>query len=86
MFEIILSDGANDFIAKANPPLRRKIEKCFTRLETDPHHNNNIKRLSGEFAGYLRYRLGDWRVIFQIDEKAHQVLIADIAHRREVYE
>ncbi len=37
-------------------------------------------------AGNLRrIKAGDYRILYQIDEKASLVLIAKIRHRREVY-
>ena len=86
MFEVILSPEARVFYAHADRPLARKLSRCFARLEREPRRNNNVKRLSGEFAGRLRYRVGDWRVIFRIDDRARQVHVLVIAHRSEVYE
>lgn len=86
MFEVILSPEARAFYARADRPLAGKLARCFAQLEREPRRHNNIKRLSGEFAGRLRYRVGDWRVIYRIDNRAKQVLILVIAHRSEVYE
>jgi mRNA interferase RelE/StbE len=86
MFELILSPAARAFFAAADPPLARKLARCFRQLEHDPRRHNNIKRLSGKLAGLLRYRLGDWRVIYRIDDHAGRVLVLLIAHRSEVYE
>jgi len=33
-----------------------------------------------------RIRVGDWRVVYEIDDKARAVDVTRIAHRREVYE
>ena len=86
MFEVILSPEARAFYHQADQPLARKLSRCFAQLEHDPRHHNNIKRLSGELAGRLRYRTGDWRVVYRIDDKAAQVYVLLIAHRSEVYE
>ena len=86
MFELILSPEAQAFFAEADPPLARKLARCFTQLERDPRRNNNIKRLSGKFAGRLRYRVGDWRVIYRIETAERQVQVLVIAHRSEVYD
>ena len=86
MFDVVLSPEAQAFFAAADRPLARKLARCFTQLEQNPRQHNNIKRLSGKFAGLLRYRIGDWRVIFRIDAAANRVLVLSIAHRREVYE
>jgi mRNA interferase RelE/StbE len=86
MFKVILSPEAQAFYAAADKPLARKLARCFAQLETEPRRNNNIKRLSGRLAGLLRYRVGDWRVIYRIDDASERVLVLSIANRREVYE
>lgn len=86
MFEVILSPSAAEFYAAARQPLARKLARCFNRLESDPRRGNNVKRLKGEWTDYLRYRVGDWRVIYRVDDEANRVYVVVIAHRREVYE
>ena len=86
MFEVILSPEAELFYADADRPLARKLARCFARLEHDPRCHNNIKRLSGEYAGLLRYRVGDWRVLYRIDDEKPRVWVLSIAHRSDVYE
>ena len=68
MFDVILSLEAKGFFASADRPLARKLVRCFELLETTPRHHGNIKRLTGDLAGRYRYRVGDWRVIYRIDE------------------
>ena len=86
MFEVVLSPDAAEFYAAADRPLALKLARCFQRLEADPRQGNNIKRLMGEWVGYLRYRVGDWRVIYRIDDSTNRVNIVVIGHRREIYE
>ncbi len=86
MFDVILSSAAAEFYAAADQPLVRKLVRCFRNLETNPRQGTNVKRLKGDWAGYFRYRVGDWRVVYRIDDDAHRVYVAVIAHRREVYE
>ena len=86
MFEVILSPEAQAFFAVADKPLARKLARCFNQLEQEPRRHNSIKRLSGKLKGRSRYRVGDWRVIYRIDEPSNRVLVLTIANRREVYE
>ena len=51
-----------------------------------PTTSNNVKRLKGEYHGIYRYRLGDWRVLFEIDHASRLVKVLTIAHRSEAYE
>jgi mRNA interferase RelE/StbE len=41
--------------------------------------------LKGEHDGYWRWRIGDYRVIAQIEDECVVILVIRIAHRREVY-
>jgi mRNA interferase RelE/StbE len=86
MFEVVLSPSSSAFYAAADLPLALKLARCFRRLETEPRQGNNVKRLKGEWSGYLRYRVGDWRVIYRVEDASNRVNVFVIAHRREVYE
>ncbi|HEX3313620.1 MAG TPA: type II toxin-antitoxin system RelE/ParE family toxin [Gemmataceae bacterium] len=86
MFDVVLSPTAEAFYANSDRILAKKLARCFAQLESDPRRHNNIKRLKGEFAGLFRYRVGDWRVIFRIDETASRVLVLAVAHRKDIYE
>jgi len=86
MFEVVLSPSAAEFYAAADRPLALKLARCFLRLEAEPRQGGNVKRLKGEWSGYLRYRVGDWRVIYRVDEDSDRVNVLVISHRREVYE
>ena len=43
------------------------------------------KALTGNLAGVWRYRVGDYRILCDIDDGRLVVLVVDVAHRREVY-
>ena len=54
-------------------------------LKINPRSHSNIKPLKGELAGYYRYRVGDYRVVYSIDDEQKQVFVLIIKHRGEVY-
>jgi mRNA interferase RelE/StbE len=64
----------------------KKLDRCFEILKIDPRNYPNIKSLKGELSGYYRYRVGDYRVIYEIDDNSKLVTILLIAHRSRVYE
>lgn len=60
--------------------IRAKIDQ----YATDPSSlSNNVKRLQGA-DGYLRLRVGDWRIIF--DDDGRVVSIIRIGPRCDIYE
>jgi mRNA interferase RelE/StbE len=63
--------------------LKQRIDKQVRLLETQPYSG---KRLRGEFEGSFSLRLGDYRVVYWIDESAKRIILLTVAHRRRVYE
>ena len=41
--------------------------------------------LRGRFKEGWRIRVGDYRLLYRIDDDGHEVRIFEIGHRREVY-
>lgn len=50
---------------------------------TDPRTHG--KQLTGNLSGLWRYRIGDYRLICQLQDERLTVLTLSIGHRREVY-
>ncbi len=86
MYKLVLSREAERFYQRADPPTARKLARCFAALERDPRAGNNVKALKGRFTGAYRYRVGDLRVVYSINDKAATVFVITIANRRDVYE
>lgn len=86
MYEVILYPDAQKFYATADKALAKKIARCLEQLEQNPRLHPNIKPLKGNYSGYYRYRIGDCRVIYSIDDEGIQVLVDTIAHRSQVYD
>ncbi len=61
--------------------IKKAIEK---KLTIDPISFG--KPLQYSLRGLRRLRVGDYRVIFQIEEKSKTVLVVKIGHRKEVYD
>ncbi len=85
MYELVLTREARKFYEKAEPPLVRRLHRCFEQLREAPYEHPNIRRLRGPLAGYFRYRVGDWRVVYEVDEERKTVTILLIVHRSKAY-
>ncbi len=51
------------------------------------HHNPKTlaKQLTGNLSGYWSFRVGDYRIIADIEEDAFTILAIEVGHRRDVY-
>ena len=63
-------------------PLRDRIRAAVDGLAINPRPVGAVK-LAGRDD--FRIRVGDYRIVYAIDDDDRIVLIARIAHRREVY-
>jgi mRNA interferase RelE/StbE len=54
------------------------------RLASNPRPPGCKKLVGGDRE--WRIRIGDWRVVYEIDDRAKTVDVTRIAHRRDVYE
>jgi mRNA interferase RelE/StbE len=84
MYEVLLHPDAQAVYTSANPALAKKIARCLQQLEQTPRFHPNIKALKGDYVGC--YRIGDYRVIYSVDDAQVQVLVVTIANRSEAYE
>lgn len=85
-YTVVISIDAGEFFESASATLQKKLNRCFERLKINPRNHPNIKSLKGELSGYYRYRVGDYRVIYEINDDLKLVTIIFIAHRSKVYE
>jgi mRNA interferase RelE/StbE len=63
--------------------LKRRVDQQVKTLETQPYSG---KRLRGEFEGSYSFRIGDYRIIYWVDETEKKIVLLTVAHRRTVYE
>jgi len=57
----------------------------YPQLRLNPFYGNNIKKLKGEFDGYYRYRIGNYRLFYLIEDEKILVAIIDLKHRKNAY-
>lgn len=63
--------------------LQARLARRINSLAENPRPQG-IKKLAGEEDLY-RLRVGDYRIIYQIQEKRLVVLVVGVGHRAEVY-
>jgi mRNA interferase RelE/StbE len=72
-------------LAKLDTQLRLRITGVIELLSVDPRPPGAVMLRGGEH-GRWRVRVGDYRVVYAVDDGQLVVLVLRIAHRREVYD
>lgn len=60
-------------------------EYIYPQLKREPHFGPNIKRLKDWHPPTWRYRVGDWRFFYIIDEELKVVSLIAASHRKAAY-
>jgi len=63
---------------------RKRIALHIDELVDNPYPSG-AQQLKGAFKNHFRIRIGDYRIIYQIENKVLTIVIVRIGHRREVY-
>jgi mRNA interferase RelE/StbE len=82
-YTVIIENKAQKEFLKLSPPHDSSVKKDINGLEKNPRPQG-VKKLAGTKDGY-RIRIGDYRILYTIDDKKKIVTIYRIRHRREVY-
>ena len=83
-WEIVVDKKVYKSLDKIQEKDRNKILLSISLLSQDPIHGPNVKKLQGDINQY-RLRVGDYRIIYELDFSIIRILIIRIAHRKEVY-
>lgn len=67
------------------PTARRIVDYMDERIAGMSNPRSAGKALTGPLGGLWRYRVGDFRVICEIQDGALRVLVVQFGNRREVY-
>ncbi|WP_223292742.1 type II toxin-antitoxin system RelE family toxin [Breznakiella homolactica] len=57
----------------------------YPLLRRNPYFGPNIKRLKGNYNDIFRFRIGDYRLFYKIEETKVIVFIIDIENRKDAY-
>lgn len=71
-------------LAKKDRALMVRMDRALLSLTDNPTPPNS-KHLVGEVANLYRLRVGDYRIIYQVDGGKLVVLIVHVGHRKDVY-
>lgn len=82
MYKIQVRGQAKKQILRIPPPHFNRIQERVTSLAVNPRPEGAIK-LQGE-TGY-RVRVGDYRILYEIDDVTNIVTIYRVKHRQDVY-
>jgi mRNA interferase RelE/StbE len=84
MYEIRILDEAVRDLKRLDKPIGRRIVQRINWL-VENLDNIQRERLTGDLSEFYKFRVGAYRVLYQVLEDEAVLVIHQIGHRREIY-
>ena len=82
-YVVELSNRAEKDLAALPARTQTRIVTALRRLALDPYRAPGVRKLAG--TSDYRLRVGDYRVLYEIQDDRLVVLVVRVAHRRDAY-
>lgn len=82
-YRVEITRDALRALTKLDKPVRRRVQSAIDGLSERPRPPGVIA-LQG-LRGAYRLRVGNYRVVYTVEDSRLVVLVVDIGHRREIY-
>ncbi len=83
-YQVEFLPEAETDLARLDVTVRERIFKKIKWL-SDNFESITPEPLIGEFKGYFKLRIGNYRAVYSVDSGAKLILIRLAGHRKEVY-
>ncbi len=81
-YSLFLLPSVQKDLDRISSEIYKRCRTAFLKIQEQPRLHGSQK-LTGE-EGY-RYRIGDYRILYRIDDSNKKVFVYRVKHRREVY-
>jgi mRNA interferase RelE/StbE len=82
-YRLLYLPGAERDVRKLPADIAERARRGLEKLAEEPRLG---KPLRGELTPFWSYRVGDYRIVYEIRDKDLVVLIVLLGHRREIYQ
>ena len=81
----IYSDQALKSLKKLDKPVQKLIISYMDKMALLEEPRSRGKALSTNLRGFWRYRVGDYRVLCEIQDEKIIICVVDLDHRKNIY-
>ena len=85
MYKLVYDKAVVKFLDKLSKNNKKQVIAIFKAINTIKDNPHVYKKMKGQFKGTKRKRQGDYRIIFDIDDKNNRIIILDIGKRNTIY-
>jgi mRNA interferase RelE/StbE len=84
VYQVVFLPNALDDLSKLDKSI---VKRIMNRIEwfSENIENSSPTPLKSRLSGFYKFRIGDWRVIYEFSKKAETIFIHKIGHRKDIY-
>ena len=82
-YQVLIERRALKELARLPPNMTGRVRTAIDQLSTLPRPHN-AKKLAGS-RDQWRVRVGDYRILYDVNDKAREVRVFAVGHRRDIY-
>ena len=83
-YRITVEPAATRAMHRLAPDVRQRIANAINALANEPRPPG-VRKLRAQKASRYRLRVGDYRVLYEINDRVLHVVIVKVGNRRDVY-
>ena len=84
VYQVIILPKAFEDLSKIDKTVAERITDKLTWLSENIDNITPLP-LKGDLSGLYKLKVGDWRIIYDIDHKKKVITVHKIGHRKEIY-
>jgi mRNA interferase RelE/StbE len=85
MPRLVVHKRAARYLERMDVRIKTQLLTKLADLARDPNAMPGVKPMAGEWAGFFRFRHGDFRVIYLHDRGNDTIVIAHVGPRGDIY-
>lgn len=82
-YSVTLTRSAQRDVMSLDDAMYDRVSSAVDNLEENPRPRS-AKKLRGQMCAW-RLRVGDFRILYEVDDKRGEVSVYRVQHRRDVY-
>jgi mRNA interferase RelE/StbE len=80
-FTVLLHPRAAKSLKKLQTSIRNRILESLKKLEQRPEKGDQMKP-----SQFWKLLVGDYRVIYEVNQQTSQIIVLHVGHRKKVYD
>jgi mRNA interferase RelE/StbE len=84
-FQVILTPEAQIDLKRLDSAIQTRLLERLEWMAANAALLRHQPLHGDEWRGCFKYRVGDYRIIYQLDRASERMVILKVGHRREVY-